>query len=355
VFVDDDGHVYGYWGFWRSMAAELSPETMATVKPGTKIVEDMVSGAKQPGVFRFYEASSLRKIKGKYVFVYSRWTENGEFGLKDAPYTLAYAYSDGPLGPWKYGGTLIDGRAREKRPSGNTVITATSWGNTHGSLCEINGRWYVFYHRQCGLQGHARQGMVAPVDVSVYEVPNGKVSISETEYTSEGFETNGLDPLEWHPAGIACYYVGGPYVRPWYAEGYELDDPYAEAVNRSSVVNIVSSSVVGYKYFNFTKTKGCKSLRLEVRLLPQGERGKMEVWAISPIAAEGGIKVGELAFSGSEEVRSVTKRVDVSLLASIEGRKALFFVFYSARKGFPICEMDGFRFVCAGSAAEGRR
>ncbi|MBQ5576105.1 MAG: family 43 glycosylhydrolase, partial [Bacteroidales bacterium] len=30
VFVDDDGKVYGYWGFGTSHVAELDPETMAT-------------------------------------------------------------------------------------------------------------------------------------------------------------------------------------------------------------------------------------------------------------------------------------------------------------------------------------
>ncbi len=44
VFVDDDGKVYGYWGFETSYAAELDPSTMATVKPGTEIVEYMVPG-----------------------------------------------------------------------------------------------------------------------------------------------------------------------------------------------------------------------------------------------------------------------------------------------------------------------
>ena len=347
IFVDDDGRVYGYWGFWRSMAAELDPETMATLKPGTKVIEDMVSGAKQPGVFRFYEASSMRKIKDKYVFIYSRWTEEGEFGLTSAPYTLAYAYSDKPLGPWTYGGTLIDARARETRPDGRTVITATSRGNTHGSICEINGRWYVFYHRQCGLQGSSRQAMVAPITVEVEEGPGGKVRIPEAEYTSEGFETDGLDPLEWHPAGITCYYVGGPYVRPWYADGYEESNPYGEKVNRSSVVNIVSSSVVGYKYFNFGKTCGRKSLRLEMKLLPLGEKAKMEVWAIRPNAAEGGIKLGEVALHGDERGQAVVKTVDVGRLAELDGRKALFFVFHSARKGHSICEIEGFRFTCA--------
>ena len=79
------------------------------MKPGTEIVTDMVSERNQTGVFRFFEASSMRKIEDKYVFVYSRFTEDGEFGLPTSNYTLAYAYGDSPLGPFKYGGTIIDG------------------------------------------------------------------------------------------------------------------------------------------------------------------------------------------------------------------------------------------------------
>ena len=99
VFVDDDGRVYGYWGFCESNGAELDPTTMATVKPGTEIVRDMISNLNQDGEFRFFEASSMRKIKDKYVFIYSRWTAEGEFGLPGTNYTLAYAYGDKPLGP----------------------------------------------------------------------------------------------------------------------------------------------------------------------------------------------------------------------------------------------------------------
>ena len=174
VFVNDDGRVYGYWGFERSYAAEFDPKTMATVKPGTEIVEDMISGRYQEGKFRFFEASSIRKIKDKYVFIYSRFTEEGEFGLPMSNYTLAYAYSDNPLGPWTYGGTIIDGRAREKDEQGNVIASATPDGNTHGSICEINGQWYVFYHRQTGTDEYARQAMVAPIEVNVEEGPGGK-------------------------------------------------------------------------------------------------------------------------------------------------------------------------------------
>lgn len=219
VFVDDDGKVYGYWGFGHSMAAELDPATMATVKPGTKVVDGMISGFKEPGKFRFFEASSIRKIKDKYVFIYSRFTEEGEFGLPTTNYTLAYAYSDQPLGPWTYGGTIIDGRAREKDEQGNVIASANVSGNTHGSICEINRQWYVFYHRQSGLNEFARQAMVAPITVKVEEGKGGKVEISEGEYTSEGFALNGLDPFERHSAGICCWYTGPKVaVHEWYQQ-----------------------------------------------------------------------------------------------------------------------------------------
>jgi arabinoxylan arabinofuranohydrolase len=174
VFVDDDGRVYGYWGFERSFAAELDPATMATVKPGTEIVSDMVSGRYQPGDFKFFEAASIRKIKNKYVFVYSRFTHEGEFGLPTSNYTLAYAYSDNPLGAYTYGGTIIDARGRDIDENGRVIASATIDGNTHGGICEINGQWYVFYHRQTGLNEFARQAMVSPIEVAVDESPGGR-------------------------------------------------------------------------------------------------------------------------------------------------------------------------------------
>ena len=48
--------------------------------------------------------------------------------------------------------------------------------NTHGSICEINGQWYVFYHRQTGTDEFARQAMVAPITV---KVEDGKVLIDQ--------------------------------------------------------------------------------------------------------------------------------------------------------------------------------
>ena len=358
VFVDDDGKVYGYWGFQKSYGAELDPTTMATVKPGTKVVEDMVSSKDQPGIFRFFEASSIRKIKDKYVFIYSRWTKDGEFGLPDTNYTLAYAYSDHPLGPWTYGGTIIDGRGREINEQGDTIASGTVSGNTHGSICEINNQWYVFYHRQTGLNEYARQAMVAPITVKVEEGEGGKVEISEGEYNSEGFALNGLNPLERHSAGIACWYTGpkvakhewpnnvffGSYVEASYGTDDKFDAPYDLRNNTNRVVNNNDGSIVGYKYFNFTDTNGKENLQMLLRLIPEGVDGIIKVMADRPWTSQGGKELAEITFKADMPKDSQELSVPMPKLAELSGKHALFFVFSSDTKEKSICILEDFVF-----------
>jgi hypothetical protein len=378
VFVDDDGRVYGYWGFERSFAAEFDPETMATVKPGTKIVEDMISGRNQEGVFSFFEASSIRKIKDKYVFIYSRFTKDGEFGLPVSNYTLAYCYSDQPLGPWTYGGTIIDGRGREINEQGDTIASATPDGNTHGSICEINGQWYVFYHRQTGTDEYARQAMVAPITVKVEEGKGGKVEISEGEYNSEGFALNGLNPFESHSAGIACWHTGpkpavhnwpnntyyGSYIEASYggeegmtkeealASKAKFDAPYDLRYNTNRIVNNVDGSIVGYKYFNFDAEtlEEEDNLMLVVRLIPEGIDGTIEVWMDRPWESQGGKKIGEAELKAEwaknntvmDTAIGISKEAQEGYLA---GKHAIFFVFKSDTKEKSLCTLLDFSFT----------
>ena len=351
VFVDDDGRVYGYWGFERSYAAEFDPATMATVKPGTKIVEDMISGRYDDGVFSFFEASSIRKIKDKYVFIYSRFTKDGEFGLPVSNYTLAYAYSDHPLGPWTYGGTIIDGRARGVNEKGDTIATATVDGNTHGSICEIN------YHRQTGTDEYARQAMVAPIEVSVEEGEGGKVTISEGEYTSEGFCTEGLDPLERHSAGIACWYTGprtavhewpnntfyGSYVASAYGTDDKFAAPYALKNNTNPVVNNTDGSIVGYKYFNFDETEG-REVSLELTLIPAGINGRIDIMIDSPWESKGGVKLGSMELTDMLTKEKTTLREVLPALSAYTGKHAIFFVFSSKTRGQSLCTLEDFKF-----------
>ncbi len=357
VFVDDDGRVDGYGGFKESWGGELYPGTMCTVRKGTQAVRDMVPSCNQDGVFRFFEASSIRKVKDKYIFVYSRWTADGDFGLPEANNTLAWAWSNSPLGPWTYGGTVIDARGRDVDEDGRPICTAAPGGNTHGSLCEVNGRWYVFYHRQTGLNEFSRQAMVGRVNVTVDERPGGKVSISEAEIDSMGFETEGLDPFELHAAGIASHYTGpvparrrpryaysGPYPVPFRCDGYAAKNAYGPDVNRCALVNCTDGSVAGWKYFNFSKTAGKRGLKLLVELEPGGVDGVVDVWVKRPAANEGGLKVGSFRVTRDMPGGLQTVEVPIEALAAVKGREALYFTFSSPVKNRSICTLHSLRF-----------
>ena len=359
VFVDDDGKIYGYWGFGHSYAAQIDPATMCTVMPGTQMVDGMVSGKDEPGIFRFFEASSIRKIKDKYVFIYSRFTEEGEFGLPTSNYNLAYAYSDKPLGPWTYGGTIIDGRAREKNEQGEVIASAVPDGNTHGSICEINDQWYVFYHRQTGTDEYARQAMVAPIEVKVQEGAGGKVEISEGEYNSEGFALEGLDPLECHSAGIACWLTGpkpaihiwpnntffGSYVEVGYGTESNFDEPYDLKNNNNLVVNNTDGSIVGYKYFNFTKTAGKKNVRLVLSLIPNGINGTITMMIDRPWESQGGKPLGTIKLSSDMPQTSTEMGLALPALADYTGKHAIYLVFASETKEKSICTLEDLVFT----------
>ena len=359
VFVDDDGRVYGYWGFERSYAAELDPRTMATVIPGGKVVEDLIPGRFQDELYKFFEASSLRKIKDKYVFIYSRYTREGEFGLPASNYTLAYAYSDNPLGPFTYGGTIIDGRSRGTDEAGKVIPTAYPAGNTHGSICEIDGKWWVFYHRQTGTNEFSRQAMVAPVEVKVEEGPGGKVYISEGEYNSEGFASQGLDPFRKTPAGLACYltgpsgssnefpnfYFSGSYIKPTYYTPGSYESPFNEKIPFDPVVNNTSGSTVGYKYLDFSRLAGKSSLELICHVVPEGIDGEIRLLAGSPFTSRGGKEIGSFRLT-SDMPREMTEiRIPLSGLEGLDGKQALYFLFGSDTKETSICELHDFRFA----------
>lgn len=76
---------------------------------------------------RYFEAPWMHKYNGKYYLSYSTGTTH----------YLAYATSDSPLGPFTYGGRIME-----------PVIGWT----THHSIVEIGGKWYLFYH-DCEMSG----------------------------------------------------------------------------------------------------------------------------------------------------------------------------------------------------------
>jgi hypothetical protein len=70
---------------------------------------------------RFFEGPWMHEYKGKFYFSYS--TGDTHF--------ICYAIGDNPYGPFTYKGKIL-----------NPVVGWT----THHSICQVNGKWYLFYH-----------------------------------------------------------------------------------------------------------------------------------------------------------------------------------------------------------------
>jgi len=217
----------------------------------------------------------------------------------------------------------------------------------------------VFYHRQAGTNEYSRQAMVAPIEVEVTEGPEGYVKISEGEFTCEGFEKDGLNPLERHAAGIACYFVGPEPAHQEYPNviypgshtqifriDYDGTTPvYDPSINRCYMVNNVAGSVVGYKYFNFSQTSNLKALALQMTYMPGGVDGEMEVWLDRPTVSEGGKKLGTLVLNAGLAQEERTDCIPMEGLEGVEGKHAIFFVFNSDTKSQSLCDLCEFQFV----------
>ncbi|MBP5506650.1 MAG: hypothetical protein J6Y23_02240 [Prevotella sp.] len=294
---DKGFRAYVFYGFQHSTACELDQNNMYAMRPGTQLHDYFIPASssfgvvrdpegtqypslykgQNPGDFNFFEASSIRQVGNKYVMVFSGYS-GPDYGLGSTNSALRYAFGDSPLGPWRSGGVLVDSRGVVPNEDGSHLTTSNAAHNTHGSLQEINGQWYVFYHRPPRGFGYARQAMVAPVKITWDKkavADGGKVTITAydpftkdnvwkaaaadgntytgAEVTSEGFQIFGLPPYQYYSAGYACYMSGNN----WMQDNHDVWN------NSMDLAGITNKGVVGFKYFGFggveKDTKGVKA------------------------------------------------------------------------------------------------
>ena len=176
VFKDDDGSYYmyfgGLWGGqlqrWRtgefnaeqpdSPTAFLPEDDEPALLPiVAKMTDDLLEFAETPKSLeildeegnlllagdnnrRFFEASWMHKYNGKYYFSYS--TGDTHF--------ICYAIGDNPYGPFTYQGIILE-----------PVVGWTS----HHSICEVDNKWYLFYHDSSLSKGvtHLRSVKLAEI------------------------------------------------------------------------------------------------------------------------------------------------------------------------------------------------
>jgi len=185
-FVDEDGQAYlyfgGIWGgqlqCWKTGSYVKEDYETFEAKEGpaltpkvAKLSDDMLSFASEvqdvkildeQGELlkaedhdrRFFEAAWLHKYNGKYYFSYS--TGDTHF--------LAYAIGDSPLGPFTYGGKILD--------------PVLGW-TTHHSICEFQGKWWLFYH-DASLSGGVNHLRSVKVREIVYDA-EGKIHLKEPQ------------------------------------------------------------------------------------------------------------------------------------------------------------------------------
>ena len=169
VFDDNNAHYIYFGGIWggqlqkyRNNTYSASNEEPADDEPAlgpriAKLTADMKQFAEAPREVvildeqgkplragdhdrRFFEAPWVHKYNGKYYLSYS--TGNTHY--------LCYATSDNPYGPFTYQGRILE-----------PVIGWT----THQSICEYQGKWYLFYHDSVLSGGvtHLRSVKVAEI------------------------------------------------------------------------------------------------------------------------------------------------------------------------------------------------
>ena len=346
ILVDDDGRVYAYWGFCESHAGELNDD-MATLKKET-VVHHLI-GHCHPFWIKeddghvdaktgFFEASSPRKINGKYVLVYSKRYEypREDLGVVGSCNGfLSYVWSDTPLGDFKRGGDIsFNGGEIVDGPDGG--IMTYQWGNNHGSLMQVNGQWYIFYHRQEGCDEYARQAMVEPVDIAVGAdgtIYIGKITYSGgepvssdvVEMTSQGFFLDGLDAYSVISAGYACHIYDGTRRHNFVGNARETNEgnnrPHVQPVyegDSAPVVNIISGTTVGFKYLQFGADAGASRAVL-TGSFPAGF--KIEVRLDSYDGACVGSAI--VPDGGASEL-------EIKLAAAVTGKHAVYFAFETA-------------------------
>lgn len=196
----------------------------------------------------FFEASSIRKYKDKYYFIYS----------SEVMHELCYAVSDCPTSGFIYRGVLVSNCDMHIDTYKPADMPAAYGANNHGSMVQIGADWYIFYHRHTNGCWYSRQGCAErlQIDDSGY--------ISQVEITSCGLNGGPLRGDGEYPAYIACHlftekpsmYVGGDAYPKIMQDGRDGDQ------ETGYIGNVQNTATAGFKYFDM---KNVSKIRITTR------------------------------------------------------------------------------------------
>jgi len=271
-----------------SITVVLGPD-MLTIQEGPFPVIPGVNVSKGTGFegHEFFEASSIRKKDDTYYFVYSSFVMN----------ELCYATSKSPIKDFKYGGVIVsnaDLGIDTYKPFNKQMYHGN---NNHGSIVEIAGKWYVFYHRHTNGNEFSRQACLEPIEIK------NDGSIKQVEMTSCGSNGQPLKGKGEYPGYIACniftmddndekFIVKKPYwpnrtpdIPYIMQDNVDCDADTCCNTNCSDeetgfVTNILDNCGIGFKYFDF---KDIKNVKVKLRGYCRGILEVKTVWDGKPV------------------------------------------------------------------------
>ena len=275
-FFENEGYITSEMNMFNKSREEIL--TMAArdsvMGPVMVVLEDDMLTVKEPSrhiipyktkgtdfeAHPFFEASSIRKINDTYYFIYSSMLNH----------ELCYATSKYPDRDFRFGGTIVsngdvgyNGRTQSER------LNMT--GTTHGSIENINGKWYVFYHRLTHKSDYSRQACAEEIKIEA----DG--SIRQVEITSCGLNGAPLCARGSYPAVIACNITNGNMP---HGSNKIYTDSFPNVNNNGDelfIAEISDNTFIGYKYFDYKDNeklsityKGDASGKLSISVSPGG-------------------------------------------------------------------------------------
>ncbi|MDP4228419.1 MAG: glycoside hydrolase family 43 protein, partial [Bacteroidota bacterium] len=180
VWIDDDGQAYLYWGNGSLFYVKLNKDMISysgdivTVPIGV----ESFGGARgnrstvTPNKDMYVEGPWFYKRNNLYYMMYAGMGRGGE--------TLSYSTSNGPTGPWKYQGKIMENQK-------------TNSFTNHGGIIDYKGNSYLFYHTGL-LPGGGSYGRATCVEQFTYN-PDGTIpslSVSKEGPKPVGF----IDPYK---------------------------------------------------------------------------------------------------------------------------------------------------------------
>ncbi len=266
----------------------------------------------------FFEASSIRKFGEKYYFIYSTVH----------CHELVYAVSNRPDGDFHYAGVLIsngdlrseDGVTMALNSRPNPKVKAYM-GNNHGSIVEIKGKYYIFYHRHTNRNLHTRQSCAQQIQM------DKTGHFYQAELNSRGFTNGALPGVGRYEARIACHlyskkgamFSAHPLVQNRKHPALTQEGKAESAVQY--IENIRDGATVGFRDFHFHNTEA-------ITVIVRGKcRGSL-------IVSDGTRTVAKIQVSTSNNWKDFIAPIDIQngdypLYFTYQGRGALDFLAFT--------------------------